>query len=78
MTPFQRGQHDCTLDDMENAHFSSIGGLNNRANPTAPEYIKKPDRKAYLQGYTNQAKELYGDEWQAVKFEWKPVLQITP
>jgi len=77
MTPYQRGQLDCTQDDCENAHFASIGGLDKRTNPTIPTYIKEADRKDYLKGYIDQAKEFYGDEWQAVKFTWKPVLTIT-
>jgi len=78
MTPYQRGLQDCSLDDMENAHFASIGGLNNRDNPGTPDYIKESDRKEYLRGYTDQAKALYGDEWEGVQFSWNPILQINP
>jgi hypothetical protein len=78
MTPYQRGVQDCSLDNVENAPFASIGGLNRRVDPTTPDYIKQSDRKEYLRGYTDQAKALYGDEWQGVQFEWKPALQINP
>jgi hypothetical protein len=76
MTPYERGIQDCGLDDIENAHFSSIGGLNNRTNPKAPDYIKEEDKLEYLQGYIHRAKQLYGADWQTVKFEWKPALLI--
>ena len=78
MTPYQRGLQDCSLDDMENIYFNSIGGLINRVDPTISSYIKGSDRKEYLHGYTDQAKALYGDEWQGVQFTWKPVLQVNP
>lgn len=77
MTAYQRGSQDCVLDDIENAHFASIGGLTKRSKPATPHYIKKSDRKEYLHGYTDQAKALYGDEWECVQFSWKPVLQIN-
>ena len=76
-TPYVRGTHDCAQDDMENAHFSSVGGLNNRDNPTPPYYIKEDEAEEYLRGYTEQAKRMYGDDWKTCTFSWKPVLQIN-
>ena len=77
-TPFERGVNDCCQDDMENAQFSSVGGLDNRDNIHPPDYIKEQDAEAYLKGYTHQAKQLYGDDWETVKFSWGHALTITP
>lgn len=35
----KRGRDDCYQDSCENAHFSSVGGLENRSALRVPEYI---------------------------------------
>jgi len=78
MSPYERGRNDCAQDDMENAQFSSVGGLDNRENLIPPKYIHEDDIVAYLAGYTYQALLLYGSDWRTTTFSWKPVLKISP
>lgn len=67
---------DCVQDRCENAPFGSVGGLDKRAAMTAPDYIAEKDREEYLRGYRDQAKDLYGEEWQTCAFGWRPALTI--
>lgn len=77
-SPYYRGRCDCSQDDMENAQFSSLGGLGKRLNPETPYYIKESDQEKYTQGYQSQAKALYGDDWRTCAFSWGLALTITP
>jgi hypothetical protein len=65
-------------DDCENCHFSSIGGLDARDDPKAPDYVSQEDREAYLRGYIKQAKLMYGEDWRTCKFTWQYALTINP
>lgn len=71
---FMRGVGDCVQDDMENAHFASVGGLNARHSLTPPSYSK--NHEGYLRGYVAQAANAYGEDWQDCSFSWGPALTI--
>lgn len=77
-SPYERGKVDCCLDSIESCPFSSIGGLDKRDSPTAPEYISKEEHAEYLVGYVQQAKTMYGKDWKTCGFSWKPVMIIDP
>lgn len=74
---FLRGAENAALDNMENAHFSSVGGLTRRLAPVAPEWVRGlRDTHEFLRGYKHQARVMYGDDWQTCSFGWTPVLTI--
>jgi hypothetical protein len=73
---FSRGQHDATQDRCENVPFVSVGGLERRSNMEAPGYVEKGDQEAYLEGYRDRARFMFGDDWQTCGFGWEPVLEI--
>lgn len=75
----ERGMSDCLQDSMENAPFASIGGLDARNNPQAPNYdAGKPiqDKAMYLLGYTTEARARYGADWRTCTFGWTPAMTI--
>ena len=72
-----RGANDCSQDAMENAHFASIGGLDQRLHPRVPDYVPESRVDQYLAGYTETAQKQFGDDWQTCEFSWKPALDIT-
>ena len=76
--PFNRGKFDCLMDGNENVPFASVGGLEKRTDPTwaAPDYVPERDRKAYLEGYRDQAWAQYGPDWQTCPFGWTHVMTI--
>lgn len=74
---FERGQQDCTQDGFENAPFASVGGLKSRENPVRPKYITPSDWPAYLFGYSECARDAYGEAWPSVSFGWSPALMIN-
>jgi hypothetical protein len=73
---YHRAQTDCVQDSYENCPFASIGGLDKRVEMKAPDYIAEADRDEYLRGYRDQAKAMYGEEWQTCGFGWGPALTI--
>lgn len=74
--PFLRGQEDCTQDAYENAPFVCIGGIRERQNPKAPQWICQRHEADYVRGYTARAEEMYGPDWQTVEFSWTPSIEI--
>ena len=76
--PFNRGKFDCMMDGNENVPFASIGGLGKRESEpwAAPDYVPEADRKAYLEGYKDQAWAQYGSGWRTCPFGWAPVMTI--
>lgn len=75
-TTYERAKTDCVQDSYENCPFASIGGLAARGDMKAPRYITEALRDEYLRGYRDQAKALYGDDWQTCTFGWAPALTI--
>lgn len=73
---FFRGRDCCVQDAMENAPFSSVGGLERRAAPIVPPFVQDADREAWLAGYVFAARSMYGDDWRTVVFAWSPALSI--
>ena len=73
---YQHAWTNMVQDGCENAPFSSIGGLEGRADPKAPKYIAEADAAEYLRGYTEAARYHYGDDWQTCTFSWGPALTI--
>jgi hypothetical protein len=60
---FELGQLDCYQDRCENCPFASIGGLESRSNPQVPKYVPENRKDTWLDGYLNQALNLYGEDW---------------
>ena len=76
----QKGRDDYRLDRMENAPFSSIGGLDIRQSietVTWPSYVPIDARGDYLAGYLAQAAEDLGPDWQTCEFSWQPAIEIS-
>jgi hypothetical protein len=73
---FDRGAENCMLDSIENAPFSSVGGLDRRECLQAPNYITTDDAPEYLRGYIAQARGTYGEDWRTCSFGWAPVMTI--
>ena len=74
---FKRGAEACMLDGIENAPFSSVGGLEARPDLLkAPHYIQPADVEEYLRGYRAYARESYGDDWGSCSFGWQPAMVI--
>ena len=73
---FKRGAENCALDSIENAPFSSVGGLESRHELKAPHYIAAEDHEEYLAGYVAEARSIDGDDWQTCSFSWGPALTI--
>lgn len=74
---FVHGTNDCVQDDLENAPFGSVGGLEKRHQMVAPEYvIGEAHKMHYLSGYALQASSLYGKDWKTCTFGWEPALTI--
>lgn len=54
MTPFERGQKDYGLDEMENAPLASVGAKKQGEipeEPRAPHYIRLGEHEEWLRGY---------------------------
>ena len=75
-TPFERARIACYQDDCENAPFASVGGLENRKNMKAPDYIDPCDVEEYMRGYRDMALDLYGEDYETCEFTWTPALTI--
>jgi len=73
---FDRGRVDCMQDSFENCPFASVGGLDKRAAIKAPEYIEESEQPEYVRGYTEAARQIYGEGWQTCAFGWAPALTI--
>lgn len=76
---YRRAQTDALQDSCENAHFSSIGGMDKRASDDlmeVPEYIAPHCRRHYLEGYKSACEEMFGADWRTCPFGWKPVLVL--
>ena len=74
--PYNRGISEAEQDAMENSHFASIGGLSAREAPKVPPYISEKDRAAWLSGYLDAARAMYGADWQTCAFGWRAVTEI--
>lgn len=73
---WRRGHLDCVQDSCENCPFASVGGLEQRHHPIAPNYIPGGLAAEYLAGYEAAALELYGADWRTCTFSWQPALTI--
>lgn len=73
---FKCGFLHCILDGSENAPFSCVGGLANRAELQRPQYISEADWPDYRAGYEYQAFAAYGPDWRTCEFGWSPALTI--
>lgn len=73
---YMRGVEACMLDGMENAPFSSVGGLEQRHELRAPDYIRLIDAEDYLAGYEANAEASYGADWRTCSFGWAPAMTI--
>jgi hypothetical protein len=69
-----RGIRDAFQDRCENIPCVSIGGLENRTNMKAPDYISEKDYDEYLKGYEQQCEEMWGNDWKTCKFSWSLAL----
>ena len=74
--PFDHGKRNAEQDEMENAPFAGIGGLDQRNDPTVPAYVKPINRNAWLAGYETCCAEMYGADWRTCAFGWAPALVI--
>jgi hypothetical protein len=74
--PFQRGMFDCLHDSYENAPFNCAGGAGARPDLRAPKWITPNEQKAWLDGYKQAAKQMYGDDWSTCEFGWAPAITI--
>jgi hypothetical protein len=74
--PLGRGYMDCYQDRCENVPFASIGGLDARSAPKAPDYVVTSDVPAYLTGYMVCARKLFGEDWRTCTFGWQHALTI--
>jgi hypothetical protein len=72
-----RARVDCMQDASENCPFASIGGLGARSEPRAPDYIAEDEREEYLRGYTETARQMYGEDWATCSFGWAPAMTIN-
>ncbi|HUU23719.1 MAG TPA: DUF5662 family protein [Phycisphaerae bacterium] len=75
--PYARGKNDAYQDRCENVPFSSTGGLESRQNMTAPDYILPEEREAYLAGYAERCREMFGEDWRTCEFGWSAVMTIS-
>lgn len=76
-TAYERGATECALDRCENVPFSGIGGLEQRHDPKAPDYIPEEQKAEFIRGYIHAAQKLYGKNWQTCEFIWKPAILIN-
>lgn len=77
--PMARGRNDCCQDRCENAHFSSVGGLEKREAMVPPAYITKHGEeytRDYLAGYRAEARAIFGPDWKTCGFSWQPAITI--
>ena len=75
---WDRGRVDCLQDGCENSPFSCIGGLK-RSAPELPKWIASREdhyRSAWLEGYLDAARYLYGDDWETCSFSWTPAVTV--
>lgn len=73
---FHHGVANCEQDFCENSAFASIGGLDQRDELKAPDYVEKGDEVEWLRGYEAAARALYGDDWRTCEFGWVPAVTI--
>jgi len=73
---YNRGWMVAYQDRCENVPFATIGGKDRRSDMQAPDYIKEEDREAYLEGYREKSREMFGDDWETCSFVWKHVMTI--
>lgn len=74
--PFDLGAHVAMMDAMENAPCGSVGGLDQRHAPIAPDYVADADRAAWLAGYEACCAKMWGVDWRTAAFGWSQVLTI--
>ena len=74
--PYDRGGAEAAQDACENCPCASIGGLDARNAPTVPGYIPEADRAAWLSGYIDACRAMYGDDWRTCSFGWRAALTI--
>jgi hypothetical protein len=74
--PYRRGTLDAAQDYCENCPFGSVGGLESRAALVAPKWITPAEHADYLQGYSEAARRMYGDDWRTCSFGWAPAITI--
>ena len=74
--PYDRGASEAAQDACENCPFASIGGLSARATPAVPPYIRTKDAPAWLSGYLDACRSMYGDDWQTCAFGWRAAMEI--
>jgi len=71
------GEDNCIQDAFENCPFASVGGLDARQGKLrAPKYVAPHLAASYLAGYVRMAEQMYGKDWQIIKFSWQPALVI--
>lgn len=75
-TPFENGRRCAEMDQMENAPFASIGGLEFRACPSCPSWVRASDFDEWFTGYEFACRKMYGSDWRECSFGWVPVLEI--
>lgn len=73
---FRRGETDAYQDRCENIPFSGMGGLEKRADPTAPDYIEEGDRIRFLAGYQACCLAMFGQDWKTCSFGWKHAITL--
>ena len=73
---YRRAVADAEQDSFENCPFASIGGLDCRHEPRAPEYVEDPDVADYVAGYIDTARVMYGEDWQTCEFSWAPAMVL--
>lgn len=74
--PFARGMRDAAQDHCENGPFGSVGGLGARSAMAAPQWITPREAADYLAGYREQARRLYGEDWETCTFGWSKSVTI--
>jgi hypothetical protein len=74
-----RGARDAIQDAGENAPFGSVGGLAKRDTMVVPDYVLEQEcsSAAYLAGYQEAARRMYGEDWRDCSFGWVPVIVLT-
>ena len=75
---FARAASNAIQDSCENAPFGSVGGLERRHDMEVPDYVIKQEicATAYLAGYHEAARRMYGEDWRNCEFRWEHALTI--
>lgn len=73
---FMHGRDNAVQDYAENSAFASIGGVGERAAPTAPAYVPEEDREEWLAGYVAACLVMWGPGWCEAPFGWGPAVTV--